>query len=201
VTYWVDNSITVTLHEVAALSELLGNSLASGANSVQSVTYTVSDPSAALEPARKEALADAQRQAEQLASASGMSLGPIVTVSESSGGGAPGLKALGAVEAPAAGGVPTTPGTLEFAVQCSDLRPKDSHAHTQFSILLLSGVLLAGCAARSRPSERSPCPAWEVQVTPDLVSALEFKPDADDRGCRRTTRSLQPSSRRRCCVG
>ena len=117
VTYWVDNSITVTLHDIAILSDLLGNALAGGANSVQSLTYTVSDPAAALEPARKEALTDAQRQAEQLASASGMSLGAIRTISESSGGGSPGLKAIDGAEVPLGSGVPTSPGTLEFTVQ------------------------------------------------------------------------------------
>ncbi len=117
VTYWVDNQVTVTLHDIAALSDMLGNALASGANSVQGITYTVADPAAALEPARKEALNDAQHQAEQLASASGMSLGPIHTVSESSGGAVPGLKAYGGAETPPGSGVPTSPGTLEFTVQ------------------------------------------------------------------------------------
>ncbi len=117
VTYWVDNTITITLHNIAVLGDLLGNALAGGANSVQSITYTVSDPAGVLEPARKEALTDAQHQAEQLASASGMSLGPILTVSESSGGVTPGLLAFSGVEVPSGSGVPTTPGTLEFAVQ------------------------------------------------------------------------------------
>ena len=117
VTYWVDNTITVTLRDIAILGDLLGDTLASGANSVQGISYTVSDPAAALAPARQQALNDAQSQALQLASASGMSLGAILTVAESSGGATPGLQAYGGAEVAAGGAVPTTPGTLEYSIQ------------------------------------------------------------------------------------
>lgn len=119
VTYIVDNTVTITLRDVAALGTLLGDTLASGANSVQSVTYSLANPSAALEPARTAALDNAQRQAEQLATASGVTLGPILTVVESTGGTPPGLPFYGGQEAPAASDVPTAPGTLEYAVQLS----------------------------------------------------------------------------------
>ena len=116
-TYWVDNTITVTLRDIALLGGLLGDTLARGANSVQGISYTLSDPAAALEPARQEALNDAQSQAIQLASAGGMSLGPILTVTESSSGALQGLQAYAGAQAPAGGAVPTTPGTLEYSVQ------------------------------------------------------------------------------------
>lgn len=119
VTYFVDNTVTITVHDVAMLGALLGNSLAAGANSVQSVAYTVADPAAALGSARSQALTDAQRQAEQLAAASGVTLGPILTVVESTGGSMPGLLRYGGETAPAANDVPTAPGTLEYAVQLS----------------------------------------------------------------------------------
>ena len=117
VTYIVDNTIAITLHDVAALGTLLGNTLASGANSVQGISYTVADPSASLEPARSAALAQAQRQAEQLAGASGVTLGPILTVVESTGGSTYGLLSYTGETLPAAGNVPTAPGTLEYSVQ------------------------------------------------------------------------------------
>ena len=116
VTYVVDNSVTVTLHDVAMVGRLLNDTLAAGANSVQNLSYTVADPAAALGPARTEALADAQRQAEQLASESGVTLGPIQTVTESSGGGSP-VPQPYMGEVPAASDVPTAPGTLEYTVQ------------------------------------------------------------------------------------
>jgi len=119
VTYFVDNTVTITLHDVSLLGGLLGDSLAAGANSVQSVSYTVAEPAAALGSARTQALADAQGQAEQLASESGVTLGPILTVTENTGGSQPGLMRYGGETAPAASDVPTAPGTLEYSVQLS----------------------------------------------------------------------------------
>jgi uncharacterized protein YggE len=119
VTYFVDNTVTITLHDVAVLGTLLGEALDSGANSVQSLTYTLADPSAALAPARSAALTDAQRQADQLASESGVTLGPILTVVESTGGAIPGLLRYSGEAVPAASDVPTSPGTLEYRVQLS----------------------------------------------------------------------------------
>ena len=117
VTYVVDNSVTVTLHDVTQLGKLLGDTLAAGANSVQSLTYTVADPSAALGSARSDALADAQHQAEQLASESGVALVPIMTVVESSGGTSPVPGPYKGEIAPPGSDVPTAAGTLEYTVQ------------------------------------------------------------------------------------
>jgi uncharacterized protein YggE len=119
VTYFVDNTVTITLHDVSLLGTLLGDSLAAGANSVQSLSYTVAEPAAALGSARSEALADAQRQAEQLAAESGVMLGPIETIAESTGGVSPVPLPYAGEAAPVANDVPTAPGTLEFAVQLS----------------------------------------------------------------------------------
>ena len=119
VTYFVDNTVTITLHDVSMLGTLLGNSLAAGANSVQSLSYTVAEPAAALGSARSAALADALRQAEQLATESGVTLGPILTVAENTGGASPVPLPYAGETAPAASDVPTAPGTLEYAVQLS----------------------------------------------------------------------------------
>jgi len=119
VIYTVDNSVNVTLRDVTLLGRLLGDVLASGANSVQGLNYTVDDPSPALETARRDALADAQRQAEQLASASGVTLGSILTVAENTTGSMPATRRFEG-EAPAASAdVPTAPGTLEYTLQLS----------------------------------------------------------------------------------
>ena len=117
VTYFVDNTVTITLHDVSLLGTLLGDSLGAGANSVQSLTYTVAEPAAALGSARSQALADAQRQADQLATESGVTLGPILTVVENTGGVSPVPLPYAGEAAPVASDVPTAPGTLEYAVQ------------------------------------------------------------------------------------
>src|SRR3989304_3776872 len=70
-------------------------------------------------PAPGAARADAQRQAEQLAAESGVTLGPILTVAESTGGVSPVPLPYAGESAPAASDVPTAPGPLEYAVQLS----------------------------------------------------------------------------------
>ena len=114
VTYWVDNTVTVTLRDITQLGGLLESALASGANSVQGINYTVDDPGEAMAQARTEAMADAGRQAEQLAAGAGLTLGEIVSVSESSPG--PVFSGRGG-GAGADQNVPTAPGTLEYQVQ------------------------------------------------------------------------------------
>jgi uncharacterized protein YggE len=118
VTYWVDNTVTVSLRDTAQLGNLLQTALASGANSVQGVNYTVDNPDAALSDARSEAMADARRQAEQLAAGAGLTLGEILSLSESgpSYGVLFSASSVGKGGA-AAGQVPTAPGTLEYQVQ------------------------------------------------------------------------------------
>jgi uncharacterized protein YggE len=114
VTYWVDNTLNVTFREPARLGELLQSALNAGANSVQGVNYSVDDVDASLEQARQEALEDARRQAEQLATAAGVQLGPVYSISEGGySGGSPSVLDKGA----AGGGVPTSQGTLEYQVQ------------------------------------------------------------------------------------
>ena len=118
VTYWVDNTVTVTLRDTAQLGNLLQASLASGANSVQGVNYTVDNPDAALSDARSEAMADARRQAEQLAASAGLTLGEILSLSESGPSYGPLFSASGIGKGGAAAvQVPTSPGTLEYQVQ------------------------------------------------------------------------------------
>jgi hypothetical protein len=116
--YSVDNNVSLILREPDTLGQLLQAALTRGANTVNSVTYSVEDPSDALDEARREAMEDARQQAEQLAAAAGVELGEVMSVGE------PGVYAVPAVEAPAygkggGGGVPTAPGTLEYQVQLS----------------------------------------------------------------------------------
>jgi len=117
VTYWVDNTVTVTLRDITQLGSLLEAALASGANSVQGVTYNVDDPAAALTQARSDAMADARRQADQIAASAGLTMGEIVSVSESNPVYWPVYSGRGGGEAPADQNVPTAPGTLEYQVQ------------------------------------------------------------------------------------
>lgn len=116
ITYHVDNILSVTLREPAKLGELLQSALDRGANSVQGVTYSVDDPSNALDGARRNALEDAHDQAEQLASTTGVTLGKVKSVSDS--GAIPGpIEAAYYGKGGGGAGVPTESGTLEYQVQ------------------------------------------------------------------------------------
>jgi uncharacterized protein YggE len=122
VTYWVDNTLQVKLRDLGRLGEFLQTALSRGANSVQGVTYSVEDPTEALDTARVHALEDAHAQAAQIAADAGVVLGEVVSIGE------PGATPGPVYEAPAAMGmggggsgqvVPTSPGTLEYDIQVS----------------------------------------------------------------------------------
>lgn len=118
VTYWVDNLVTLTLRDISQLGLLLDEVLAAGANSIQSLSYGVGDPSAAQAEAREEALAAAQVQAQQLAASAGVTLGQLLSVTESSGSPYYGVRPA-AEPGTVSAGVPTAPGTLEVTVNVS----------------------------------------------------------------------------------
>jgi len=117
VNYFVSNTVTITLREISKLGDLLQSALENGANSVQNVTYSVEDPSEALDKARLEAIQDAQAQAAQLATAAGAQLGPMFSLNEYSPIPAPFYAAPTFGKGGGGGGVPTSPGTLEYQVQ------------------------------------------------------------------------------------
>lgn len=76
-TYVVDNSVYVTVREIDELGDLLDATLSAGANSVNSIQFDVEDKSAAMKEARDAAVKDAAQQAEELATAAGLSLGAL----------------------------------------------------------------------------------------------------------------------------
>jgi uncharacterized protein YggE len=115
--YTVDNTILFTLRAPEKLGAVLQVALRVGSNSVQSVSFSVADPSIPMDEARQLAVADAQRQAEQVAAAAGASLGDVLSIGEG------GNVVPAYYEAPAfgkgggGGGVPVESGTLEFPAQ------------------------------------------------------------------------------------
>ena len=82
-TFFVDNTILVTVRDVAKLGEILQAAVDAGSNSIQGITFTVADSSAAETEARDKAVADAHARAEQLAAASGTQLGAVTSINTS----------------------------------------------------------------------------------------------------------------------
>jgi uncharacterized protein YggE len=79
-TYVVDNTVYVTFRQLDKLGNLLDATVQAGANNVNSIQFDVADKSAAIKQARDEAVKDARSQAQELASAAGVSLGDLQSI-------------------------------------------------------------------------------------------------------------------------
>jgi uncharacterized protein YggE len=75
--YVVDNTVYVTVRDIDKLGDLLDDTLAAGANSVNSIQFDVEDKSAPMKDARDAAVKDAETQAKELAAAAGLTLGTL----------------------------------------------------------------------------------------------------------------------------
>jgi uncharacterized protein YggE len=114
--YMVQNTVNVTVRDLNQLGDLLDAVVTSGANNIFGITFDVADRSAAEAQALEAAVADADTQANILASSAQVERGEVLSMSTSQtaspylplygvgGGGA-------AMEAAAA---PITPGQLEI---------------------------------------------------------------------------------------
>jgi uncharacterized protein YggE len=80
--YQVSNQVNVTVRDLDAVGSLLEDAVAAGANTIYGVTFGVADTSKAESEARAEAVTDAKAVAEELAKAAGLTLGPLVSMSE-----------------------------------------------------------------------------------------------------------------------
>lgn len=78
--YRVLNNISVTLHDLQATGELLDRAIQAGANRISNLQFSASDTRQARLQALGEAVASAREQAEAIASAMGVGLGPALEV-------------------------------------------------------------------------------------------------------------------------
>ncbi len=85
--YIVDNSVFVTVRDITKVGDVLDATVKAGANSISGIQFDVADKTAALSDAREAAVNDAKVKAEELASAAGVSLGEVQTISEYTSGG------------------------------------------------------------------------------------------------------------------
>jgi uncharacterized protein YggE len=80
--YDVTNQVTVTLHAVDKLGTVLDALVAAGANRMEGIQFSIRDSAALLTKARQAAVADATAKAKIYAKAAGVTLGPILSLSE-----------------------------------------------------------------------------------------------------------------------
>lgn len=81
--YVASNMLTVRVRVLDTLGTVLDAAVADGANTLNGLTFGLADSAPALNEARKEAVADARARAELLATAAGVRLGKVVSISES----------------------------------------------------------------------------------------------------------------------
>ena len=80
--YEVTNRVTVTLNDVTKLGQTLDALVAAGANQMNGIVFSIRDSAALLTSARQAAVADATAKAKIYAKAAGVTLGPILSISE-----------------------------------------------------------------------------------------------------------------------
>jgi uncharacterized protein len=117
IVYMVDNTVAITVRDIEKLGELLDAAVKAGANNIYGITFDVSDKEAALAQARADAVANAQQIAKELADASGVTLGQVITISSYGGTPVPVYEGKGGGMASAeAASVPVSPGQMVLTV-------------------------------------------------------------------------------------
>ena len=87
--YEAGNMLTVRVRALDSLGDVLAAVTSDGANRLSGLTFGLQDPDPVMEEARRDAVADAMARAEVLADAAGVTLGPVIEMSEQGGGYAP----------------------------------------------------------------------------------------------------------------
>lgn len=113
--FTAENQVTATIRDLARVGAIIDRGVAAGANLTSGITFQVSDQNAAAEQALAEAVADARRKAEILASAGGAELGAVVSISEVSSSVPPPIY-YGEERLAADAATPVLPPTLESGV-------------------------------------------------------------------------------------
>ncbi|NUM44419.1 MAG: SIMPL domain-containing protein [Anaerolineales bacterium] len=119
--YVVDNTVYITVRDLEQLGDILGTAIDAGANTVNGISFDVSDKEAALAEAREKAVDDARAQAEELADLAEVELGDIQSISMYGGFPTPiyGGKGGGGYAADASLSVPITPGQFVVTMDVS----------------------------------------------------------------------------------
>jgi uncharacterized protein YggE len=80
--YRASNRVTIRLHDVTKVANVIDTMVGAGANDIGGINFTVSNASKLLDDAREQAVADARRKAEIYAKATGVTLGAPLSISE-----------------------------------------------------------------------------------------------------------------------
>jgi len=113
--YQVANTLSVRIHDLSKVGDILDQSVSLGVNQGGNILFTNEDPSQAMSEARKSAMADAIAKAKALTEAAGVGLGSIRRIEEETSTPHP-IPMMRATFAKAADQVPIATGNSEFRV-------------------------------------------------------------------------------------
>jgi uncharacterized protein YggE len=110
--YEANNTLTVTVRDIERSGEIidLAASVAGEHVAIHGISFGVTDPEAAIGPARVAAIANARARAAEYATAAGVTVGDLVAITENSFGGGP-APFVREARVASAGGVPLETGT------------------------------------------------------------------------------------------
>jgi len=117
--YMVDNTVIITMRDLAKMSDLLDGSIRSGANNINSVSFDIADKTEAIQQARMLALENAQTLAKELTDGAGVTLGAVQTISYYDYSPSPYYGKGGAGLDSAASSSPINPGVMQLSVDVS----------------------------------------------------------------------------------
>lgn len=76
----VDNTVSITLRDLQKIGDIVGAAVTAGANNINSIQFDMLDKSGALTDARKAAIDDARKQATEISTAAGVTLGDVQSI-------------------------------------------------------------------------------------------------------------------------
>ena len=116
--YRASNRVTVRIHDVTKVANVIDTLVGAGANDIGNVNFEVSQASKLLDDAREKAVADARRKAEIYAKAAGVTLGAPLSISEE-GAPAPMFRAKTLAMAPMEASAPIAQGEEMLSITVS----------------------------------------------------------------------------------
>lgn len=119
--YQANNQVTIRFRDIAKSGVILDALVKEGANEISGPTLTIDDPAAALDEARIAAVKAARARAELYASATGLKIKRIISISESdsSSGGPVPIMAMKLARSSAEADTPIAPGEQNVAINIS----------------------------------------------------------------------------------
>lgn len=92
--YQAINNVNVTLHDLKSTGKIVDTLVSQGANQINGPTFSVEKPDALLDEARTEAIVKAKKRAELYATAAGVRIKRILSISENVNAGMPPIRPM-----------------------------------------------------------------------------------------------------------